>query len=330
MGAHNHSLVVGVDLGGTKILAGVFDSSLQCLATAKLKTKPEEGADKVIQRTVQCVRQACEGAGIKLKSLAGLGIGCPGSVNPTSGEILFAGNLGWKKVPLKMQVEAELGVPVHAENDCNVATLGIHRVEFQGKPESLAGIFLGTGIGGGLIWNGKLLSGPTHTAFEIGHMVMEIDGPPCTSGIRGTFEALASRFAIQRDLVEAVEAGASSWLIENFDPRVKKVRSQRLRKAIANGDALVSGTIDRAARVTGIAVANLINILNLQLFVIGGGIMEALGDRMMPVIVAAAREHSFPGAFEGVRIVKTKLTDDAGILGAAVLAQQNLMPVPQP
>ena len=317
-------MYVGVDLGGTKILAGVFNAAMQCLGTAKVRTKPTRESSEIISSVAACVREVADTCGVEISQLAGVGIGCPGSVNPDSGEVLFAGNLGWKNVPLKTVLEKQLGIPVFAENDCNVATLGVHELELDGKPDHMAGLFLGTGIGGGLILNRKLYSGPTHTAFEIGHMVMEIDGPECTSGIRGTFEALASRTAIQQRILDQVQAGRTSWLTENMPHKVKKLRSQALKKAVAAGDDMIIEAIDESARVTGIAVANLINILNLQLFVIGGGIIEALGDRMLPRIITAAREHSFPGAFDGVRILPTRLSDDAGICGSAVLVKRGL------
>src|SRR5664279_2499009 len=149
--------VVGVDLGGTKILAGVFKSSLECIGTAKLSTKSQRGVDAVVERIARCVKDAVDEADLSLKHVAGIGIGAPGAVDFAEGRVIFAPNMeGWKDVPLKKDLEKLLGVPVFVENDCNIAALGVHVAELKGKPKSLIGIFVGTGIGGGLIINGEL------------------------------------------------------------------------------------------------------------------------------------------------------------------------------
>src|SRR5512142_2337331 len=144
--------VVGVDLGGTKILSGVFSSSLECVATAKLSTKSQRGVDKVIERIARCVQDAIDEADLSLKQVAGVGIGAPGAVDFDAGTVIFAPNLeGWKEIPLKKELEKQLGVPVFVENDCNISALGVYVAELKSKPRSMLGVFIGTGIGGGLI-----------------------------------------------------------------------------------------------------------------------------------------------------------------------------------
>jgi len=141
---------IGVDLGGTKILAGVFKPSLENLATTKMSTKSQRGVDAVIERIARCVQDAVDEADLSLKQVAGVGIGAPGAVDFNAGTVIFAPNMeGWKDIPLKKQLEKILGVPVFVENDCNIAALGVHAVELKGKPRSMVGIFVGTGIGGG-------------------------------------------------------------------------------------------------------------------------------------------------------------------------------------
>ena len=149
--------IVGVDLGGTKILAGVFKHSLECIGSAKLSTKSQRGVEAVVERIARCVQDAVDEADLNLKQIAGIGIGAPGAVDFAEGRVIFAPNMeGWKDVLLKKDLEKLLGVPVFVENDCNICALGVHVVELKGKPKSLIGIFVGTGIGGGLIINGDL------------------------------------------------------------------------------------------------------------------------------------------------------------------------------
>jgi glucokinase len=319
-------LLVGVDLGGTKILAGVFTPQLKRVATAKLSTKAERGYAAVLERIDRCIRDAVDEADLSLRQVRGIGIGAPGAVNPETGEVLFAPNLRWKDAPLKRDLEKLLGVPVFVENDCNVCTLGVHGVELEGKPQSLVGIFVGTGIGAGIIIQGRLFGGFNRTAGEIGHMVLEIEGPKCGCGNRGCFEALASRTAIFRRLSDAIRDGTKSQLTELLGPgeEIVDLKSGDLRKALRKGDKLVEKVIEEASEYIGIAVANVINFLNPQCIVLGGGVLDALQDDMMPIIVETARDYAMTGTDKGIEIIASRLGDEAGITGSAVLARQGL------
>ena len=313
---------VGVDLGGTKILAGVFDSQLTCLGRNKMSTKPERGADEVIERIARCVRDAVDECDLEIKQLRGVGVGAPGAIDVSSGKVIFAPNLQWQDVPLKKALEKELGVPVSIENDANSAMLGVFETELESKPRDVVGIFIGTGIGGGIIVDGKLYSGFNGTAGEIGHMVIEVGGPKCNCGNRGCFEALASRTAIFRKIHAAVKDGQKPLLTDMLGPDLSNLRSGDLRKAIRKGDSVVEKVIEEAAEYTGIAVANLINIFNPQAVVLGGGVIDALGDEMMAIIVETAEDYALNGTSKGIDIVASKTGDDAGIIGAAVLARR--------
>src|SRR6516162_3055561 len=271
--------VIGVDLGGTKILAGLFDHSLENLGTAKVSTKSQRGVDAVIERIDRCVRDAVDEADLSLKQIAGIGIGAPGAVYFSNGSVIFAPNMeGWKDVALKKELEKHLGVPVFVENDANIAVLGVHVVELKAKPKSVVGIFVGTGIGGGLVVNGELYSGFNHTAGEIGHMVIDVNGPKCGCGNKGCFEALASRTAIFQRIKAGIKDGQKTILTEMLGNDLADLRSGDLRKAIRRGDKFVDGIVESASEYIGIATANLINILNPEVFVLGGGVIEALED----------------------------------------------------
>ena len=313
--------LVGVDLGGTKILAGVFKSSLECLGRSKMSTKPQRGAKGVIERIARCVTDAIDECDLSVKQMRGVGIGAPGAVDADSGKVIFAPNLGWEKVDLKKELEAHLGLPVFIENDCNACALGIYETELESKPRHVVGIFLGTGIGGGIILDGKLYSGFNRTAGELGHMVIEVGGPKCSCGNRGCFEALASRGAIFRKIQSDVKAGQKTVLTEMLGPGLPDMRSGDLRKAIRQGDKYIEKVIEDAAEYTGIAIANLVNILNPEVVVLGGGLITALEDEMMAIILETAKDYVMSGTFEGIEIVASKLGDDAGIVGGAVLAR---------
>ena len=315
--------VVGVDLGGTKILSGVFDHSLECIGTAKLSTKSQRGVDKVVERIARCAQDAVDEADLTFKQVAGVGIGAPGSVDFDSGTVLFAPNLeGWKEISLKKELEKALGVPVFVENDCNISALGVYVAELKSKPRSMVGIFVGTGIGGGFIIDGELYSGSGHTAGEIGHMVLEVSGPKCGCGNKGCFEALASRTAIFQQIKAGVKDGQKTILTEMLGDDLADLRSGDLRKAIRRGDKFVDRIIEGAAEYIGIATANLVNVLNPEVVVLGGGVIEALADEMMSVIVETTKDYAMAGALKGVEIIASKLGDNAGITGAAVLARK--------
>ena len=315
--------IVGVDLGGTKILSGVFSHSLECIGTAKLSTKSTRGVDKVVERIARAAQDAVDEADLTFKQIAGVGIGAPGAVDFEAGTVIFAPNLeGWKEIPLKKDLEKILGVPVFVENDCNISALGVYVAELKSKPRSMVGIFVGTGIGGGLIIDGELYSGSGHTAGEIGHMVLEISGPKCGCGNKGCFEALASRTAIFQQIKAGVKDGQKTLLTEMLGDDLADLRSGDLRKAIRRGDKFVDRIIEGAAEYIGIATANLVNILNPEVVVLGGGVIEALADEMMSVIIETAQDYAMPGALKGVEIIASKLGDNAGITGAAVLARR--------
>jgi glucokinase len=315
--------VVGVDLGGTKILAGVFDPSFECIGTSKVSTKAQRGVSSVIERIDRCIQDAADEADLTIKQVAGVGIGAPGAVDFGSGTVIFAPNLeGWKDVPLKKELEKRLGVPVFVENDANIAVLGVHVTELKAKPRNVVGIFVGTGIGGGLILNGELYSGTNHTAGEIGHMVVNVDGPKCGCGNKGCFEAVASRTAIFQRIKAGVKDGEKTLLTEMLGDGLEDLRSGDLRKAIRRGDKFVGKVVEQAAEYVGIGAANLVNILGPEVVVLGGGVIEALADEMMGVISRTMKDHAMPGTLKGVDIIASKLGDRAGITGAAVLARR--------
>lgn len=315
--------LVGVDLGGTKILAGVFNTQLKCLGKVKTSTKALRGPESVVDRITRCVMDAVDECDLKMDQVRGIGVGAPGAVDTSSGKVIFAPNLpDWSDVPLKKQLEKELKTPVFLENDGNICTLGVHHVELDGKPKNMIGVFIGTGIGAGLILDGKLYSGFNKTAGEVGHMVLEVGGPKCGCGNRGCFEALAGRQAIFKKIQNAVKDGQKTALTETLGADLTDMRSGDLRKALRRGDKLVERVIEEAAEYIGIGIANLVNLLSPEVVVLGGGVIDALEDEMMAIIVETAHDYALPGTDKGLEIIASKLGDDAGIYGGAVLARR--------
>lgn len=313
---------VGVDFGGTKISAGVFDSRLTLVGNSKFSTKPKRGPSAVLDRIARCVLDAVDECDLTLKQVRAVGVGAPGAVDAENGRILFAPNLEWEDIPFQKELEKRLDLPVFIENDGNICTLGVHVQELKGKPRQMIGVFIGTGIGGGLIIDGELYSGAGRTAGEIGHMIIKAGGPKCGCGNEGCFEALASRSAIFRRIQSAVKDGQKTALTEILGPDLKDLRSADLRKAIRRGDKFVEGIVEEAAEYTGIAVANLFNIFCPEIIVLGGGMMEALEEEMLPKIQKSARAHVMPGTRDNLRIQASELADHAGLVGGAVLARR--------
>lgn len=322
----NSGFYVGVDFGGTKILSGVFTKSLECIGTAKKKTKSHKGVDAVIERIARCILESLDECRLTIDDVKAVGIGAPGSINSEEGEVIFSPNLEWKNVPLKKSLEKILNVPVFVDNDCNVSTFGVFDAELGAEPESMIGIFIGTGIGGGIIINRKLYPGFSKTAGEIGHMVIDVNGPKCGCGNYGCFEALASRKAIFNKIHTAINEGQKTILLDLLDGKLEDMRSGDLRMAIKRGDEFVRNVVEQSAKYTGIAVANLINILNPAVVALGGGVIEALENEMMPIITDVASKYAFPGSMVNTKIISSKLGDSAGIIGAAALAKSSSNP----
>ena len=317
-------LVVGVDFGGTKILSGVFGPGQELAGTLKVSTKAQRPTGEVIDRIARCVRDSVDECDFGFKQVKAIGIGAPGAIDTDKGVVINAPNLGWLDVPLKKELEDRLEVPVFLDNDCNVCTLGVYEVELHSEPRDVVGVFLGTGIGAGLIFNGKMYSGFNRTAGEIGHMIIRAGGAADKENPGETFEELASRTAIFRRIKQAVKDGKKTALTDSLGPDLEDMRSGDLRKAVRKGDKLVENIVEEAAIFAGIGLANVINLLNPAVIVVGGGLIEALEEVMFELIEKHARKFALPGVAKGIKILPSKLGDKAGIYGAAVLGRRGL------
>ena len=315
---------VGIDLGGTKILATVVDAQGQIVAEAKQKTRAKEGPDAVIERIAATARDAVLGAGVDWGTIHGVGIGAPGPIDPEAGMVYNPPNLpGWEAVALGPRLSEALGVPVFLENDVNLGTLGEYAQGAGRGTLDMVGIFVGTGVGGGLILDGKLRSGFRHAAGEVGHMVVLAGGPVCGCGRRGCLEALASRTAIERDIQLGLDAGRESLIPKLTRDGRERLTSGTLAKAFRRGDPLVTEVIGRAQWYLGLLTASIVNLVDPEMVVFGGGVVEALDEDLLGPIRETARQHfSQRMDSDKVRIVPAELGDHAVAMGAAVLVGQ--------
>ncbi len=316
---------LGIDLGGTKILALVVDAKGAVVGEAKKKTKPELGPDGVIDRIVEVAREAAAAAKVDPKAIAAAGIGAPGPVNLQTGVVMEAPNLsGWQEVPLAARLAERLGMPVFADNDVNLGVLGEHQMGAGRGARHLVGVFVGTGVGGGLIIDGQLHRGARYSAGEIGHTIILPNGPLCGCGKRGCLEAVASRTAMEREVVAALEAGQPSVLSGLVSGSGKeRLTSGAIKSALEAGDELMARVIGQVQFYLGLLTANLVNVLDPELVIFGGGVVEALGDSFLEPVRAAARGYYLQERdADLVRIVPATLGDQAGGLGGAALARQ--------
>ena len=314
---------ISIDLGGTKILAAVVDDQDQIVGKAKIKTRARAGVDEVIERLAETARQAALTAKVDWTQVIGVGIGAPGPVDPEAGVVYNPPNLpGWEKVALGPHLAELLDVPVCVENDVNLGTLGEYTMGAGRGTRDMVGIFVGTGVGGGLVLDGKLRTGFRHAAGEVGHMVVLADGPVCGCGRRGCLEALASRTAVERDIRLGLQAGRESLIPELSEGKSLRLTSGVIARALQKGDPLVKDVMHRAQWYLGLLTASVVNLIDPEMVVFGGGVVEALDDEFLAPIRVTARQHYIQKMdADRVRIVPGKLGDDAAVLGAAALVR---------
>ena len=322
-------LGLGIDYGGTKILAAVVDVDTgKVLGSAKKKSRAVDSSDELLRRLYDLGDAALRDAGVDAGSdvVTGIGVGIAGQVDAERGILLGTPNLSQATVdlPLAEALTTHFGVPTALRNDVQIAASGeLHFGAGVGVDDFLC-CFVGTGIGGAIVRDGQLVTGATATAGEIGHLVIQADGRLCGCGGRGHLEAYASRTAITRSLLGDLKRGHTSMLSSLLTPSPDDapggtaIRSGVLAKAVAANDPLVTETIIQAGHYLGLGLASAINLLNPTRIILGGGVIEAV-DRLFDVAAAHARRESLPVAGLGVDIVKAKLGDNAGVIGAALI-----------
>lgn len=310
--------VIGIDVGGTNITAGLIDENNQVIAREKTDTEADKGLEHVVSRIAAMVQALLSDNKSKGKQVVGIGLGIPGAVDVEAGTVIEAVNLRWNDVNIVKLVQNELKLPVTLDNDVNVGTWGSY-VGGAGKGASaLMGIFVGTGIGAGLVLNGQLYQGPFGTAGEIGHTIMDPGGPV---GLQ-TLEQLASRTAIVTRIHSMAAANAENKIMAIAASKGGNIRSKVLSKALDAGCPLTTRVVKDAAQLVAVAIANTVTLLSLDCVVVGGGLTEACGETWMKWIRKRFDRHVFPDTCKQCRLVASTLGDDAGLIGAGLLARQ--------
>ncbi|HEY9713452.1 MAG TPA: ROK family protein [Chroococcales cyanobacterium] len=314
---------VGVDFGGTKIAAGVVNLETgQLVGAAKKKTRQVQEHEDVLRRIISVVDESLEDAKVDNKKLAGVGIGAAGMVNRQKGVLLQAVNIGANDLPLADPLTRHYGLPCKLGNDVEVATLGELYFGAGRGCDNFICMFVGTGIGSGIVHNGKLYRGHTGTAGEIGHMNVLPNGKACACGAFGCLEAQASRTAIAKMIVADLDRGVDSFVRDKIDLTKGILRSKAMSQAVGLGDEVVINAISEAARYLGFGLASVINFYNPQRIVIGGGLVEAV-DLYFELAAKETRRRALKIPGRKVEIVKAELGDYAGIIGAALLVKEN-------
>ncbi|MBY0359245.1 MAG: ROK family protein [Candidatus Obscuribacterales bacterium] len=310
---------VGIDFGGTKILAGVVElNSGRLIATSKKKTRQPNDVGDVFKRLTSTIDDALQDANLDIKRISGIGIGAAGMVNRDKGILLNAVNMGLNEIPLTAPLEDYYGLPARLGNDVEVATLGEMKFGAGRGSANFVCIFIGTGIGSGVVVDGKILRGASGTAGEVGHTVIYPYGRPCGCGASGCLEAYASRTAIAKVVASEVARGHECLVADKIDPSKGILRSKSISQALEAGDPLVTRAVLEGARFMGLGLATVINFLNPERIILGGGLIEA-SDMYFQVAKDEAMMRGLKIATRKLEIVKAGLGDYAGIVGAAQL-----------
>jgi len=315
-------LYLGVDVGGTKIQASLIEESGTIRGRQRNPTPREGGPDEVVAAIEEAMQEVVRKNGREMGDVTAIGMAVPGVVDPDKGLVVVTPNMNLTGVPIGPHLKDRFQVPVAVGNDCDLGTLGETWLGSARQARSAVGILVGTGIGSGIVYQGKLWRGAREAAAEIGHIVMEIGGPQCGCGNLGCFEALAGRAAIERDLRRAIDEGRKSELPKILDGDLSVIRSGALRQALDAGDRLVTEVLRRASEVIGHACLTVRHLLDPGVIVLGGGVIEACGDFMVPLIQEILDADRLAGAREGGRLLLAALGDDAVVLGALALARQ--------
>lgn len=301
--------ILAADVGGTNIRTALIDPQGMVLTVIKRPTLAQKGKDSMIERLVRMLEDTAKKYGTRLEKVEGIGVGFPGPLDAKKGVVFSPPNLvGWLYVPLKDILEKKLGRPVVIENDANAAALGEYWKGAGRGAKSLVCLTLGTGVGGGIVLDGRVWHGAKGIAGEIGHMTVIRGGRRCNCGNRGCLEAYASS--------RGIIARMQELLMREKTRRDEKITMERIGALAKAGDRQARRTVEDTGVILGIAIANIANILNPEVVVLGGGVSN-LGDRLFDPIKEEVKKRALPEAVEGLRIVKAQLGDNAGVIGAA-------------
>jgi glucokinase len=311
-----------IDIGGTKILGAIIDEDNKIICEVKKKTKANKGLEVVEERLLSVVEELLEKSQIPKEEISAIGAGAPGVINKYTGEIIYSPNLPWKNYTIKKAIEDKLNIPFFVGNDANVGIMGEWKYGAAINKKNVIGIFVGTGIGGGLIVEDKLFTGANHLAGELGHMVLNPEGPYCNCGQRGCLEAYAGKVSMTREIKNQINRGRKSVLKDLIDMESSVISSKPLKQAIDEKDDLAVEVLNKAIYYLAAGTGSLINIFNPEMVVFGGGVIESLDYYIMPILKEYIKKFILPGMLEGIEIVESVLGDHSIIYGALALAKE--------
>jgi len=312
---------IGFDLGGTKMLTIAYDDEFRPLGKRRRKTRGSEGAEQGLSRIESTIEKMLADSEISPKRIAGIGIGCPGPVDMDRGRILQAPNLGWDDVNVSARLAKHFDCPVYTINDVDAGMYGEYRFGAAIGARCAVGIFPGTGIGGGCVYQGQILQGAGVSCMEIGHT--RISSSIRTGGysFTGTLEAEASRLTVAAEAVKAAFRGEAPYLMAHGGTDLSDIRSGTIAQAIEAGDVAIHALVLEAAKTIGIAVVNIVHLLAPDRIILGGGLVEAMEELIVGTVKRTARKHVMHAYRDRFDVVAAKLGDDAGVLGAAAWAK---------
>ncbi|MBR6761256.1 MAG: ROK family protein [Oscillospiraceae bacterium] len=311
---------VGIDLGGTNIVAGVVDETYRILNKASMKTNCPRPAEEIAADMAACALQAIREAGLTPDQVEWIGIGTPGIANSETGIIEYSNNLGFVNVPMVELISKATGCPAFIENDANAAAYGEFVAGAAKGANNAVCITLGTGVGGGIVVDGKIYSGSNFAGAELGHTILQLDGPPCTCGRKGCFEVFSSATGLIRMTKEAMEQHPESIMHQMAEEK-GKVTARTAFDAMRAGDAAAAEVVDFYIRCLAAGITNTINIFQPDVLCIGGGVCNEGDALLLPVKELVKQEVYTRNSPKNAEIVIAKLGNDAGIIGAAFLGQ---------
>lgn len=312
---------IGVDLGGTNIVSAIVNYQGEIVNSLKVPTLAERGKEATIKKIIEAIHKNIVQSSVAPDNIIGIGIGAPGPLDIKRGIINFAPNLpGWRDVPLRKILEDEFNIKVVLENDANAAAWGERCFGAGQGVNNLVCFTLGTGIGGGIIIDGKIYHGNNYGAAELGHMTVNKDGPRCNCGNYGCLEAYSSATGIKNRIKNRIKEGIKSKFLnfDNDDELFESLRLKLIFETARKGDKLTKSVVEEAISYLGIAIANIANILNPEMVVLVGGITNE-GDKLLIPLKREVRKRAFYSNYKSLKIVIGKLDGNAGVLGAAAL-----------
>ncbi len=314
-----NSYVVGMDIGGTKLATVVADASGKILQKVRKPTETEKGPQHAVQRLLEMVDETIRLAGLKREDISAIGVSCGGPLDTKTGVIYSPPNLpGWDSLPLKALMEAEFHIPTTIENDANAEALAEWRFGGGRGHNYVLYMTMSTGIGGGIIANGQIYHGANDSAGEVGHQILLPNGPLCRCGKHGCLEALCSGPAIARRAQEAIRQQPNTALLELTNGNIDCVKSEHVLEAVRNGDSLAISIMQETAYYMGWGIANLVNILNPEIVLIGT-IAIAAGDLLLDPIRQTVADMAMQRPAEVVKIMPAQLGEAVGDLAAIAL-----------